>query len=63
MDKTGIAGEYEINLHYAPEDGTDSTLPSLFTAVQEQLGLKLEPREVPVQVVVVDHVEQEPVEN
>jgi uncharacterized protein (TIGR03435 family) len=63
VDKTGIAGEYDINLHYAPEDGTDSTLPSLFTAVQEQLGLKLEPQEVPVDMVVVDHVEQEPVEN
>jgi uncharacterized protein (TIGR03435 family) len=38
-------------------------LPSIFTAVQEQLGLKLEPAKVMVQVLVIDHVDSEPTEN
>jgi uncharacterized protein (TIGR03435 family) len=37
--------------------------PNLFTAVQEQLGLKLEPRKSPVELLVIDHIEKTPVEN
>ena len=62
-DRTGIAGDYEIKLSFAPNDATDSTLPSLFTAVQEQLGLKLESAKVPVEMLVIDHVEKVPTEN
>ena len=63
VDKTGLNGNYDIKLSYAPEGSTDSTLPSIFTAVQEQLGLKLEPAKVPVEMLVIDHVEKVPTEN
>jgi uncharacterized protein (TIGR03435 family) len=73
-DMTGLSGNYEVNLTWTPEDkllaGADSASaepgerpPSIFTALQEQLGLRLERREFPMQVVVVDHVERVPTEN
>jgi uncharacterized protein (TIGR03435 family) len=73
-DMTGLSGNYEFNLTWTPEDkllaGADNTStatedrpPSIFTALQEQLGLKLEPRKFPIQTVVVDHVERVPTEN
>ena len=64
-DDTGIQGKFDVNLSFAPPetDVTDSSLPSIFTALQEQLGLKLEPAKVPVQMVVIDHVDRVPTEN
>jgi uncharacterized protein (TIGR03435 family) len=62
-DKTGITGDYEIKLSFAPAGADDSTLPSIFTAVQEQLGLRLESQKVPVEMLVIDHVEKIPTEN
>jgi uncharacterized protein (TIGR03435 family) len=61
IDKTGLTGEYEIELTWAP-DGQPDAGPSIFTAVQEQLGLKLEPAKAPLDVVVIDHLER-PSEN
>jgi uncharacterized protein (TIGR03435 family) len=43
VDRTGLQGVFNVDLRYAPENSTGSDLPSLFTAVEEQLGLKLEP--------------------
>jgi len=63
LDKTGITGSYILDLSFAPATSTESTLPSIFTAVQEQLGLKLEPAKVPTDFLVVDHVEKVPTEN
>jgi len=63
MDKTGLTGTYAVDLRFRPDSDTNSNLPDLFTAVQEQLGLKLVPVKVPVQYLVVDHVDREPTEN
>ncbi len=70
IDKTEIKGRYDLTLKWTPDAGaaTDSAAtsadsgPSIFTAVQEQLGLKLEPAKAPVQVLVIDHAEM-PSEN
>lgn len=69
VDKTGITGEIDGHLTFAPEQAADPTLPpsdatspSIFTAIQEQLGLKLDSAKGPVEVLVVDHAER-PTEN
>jgi uncharacterized protein (TIGR03435 family) len=61
LDKTGLTGKYDYKLEYAPEDSqsdADPAGPSIFTAVQEQLGLKLEAAKGPVEIVVIDHIEK-----
>jgi uncharacterized protein (TIGR03435 family) len=63
VDKTGITGYFDITLSYAPANDPKSSLPDIFTAVQEQLGLKLEPLKVPVDSLVIDHVDKIPTEN
>jgi uncharacterized protein (TIGR03435 family) len=62
-DMTGLKGKYDVDLRYHPINDTDSSLPDFFTAVQEQLGLKLVPAKVPIQYLVVDHVDRMPTEN
>jgi uncharacterized protein (TIGR03435 family) len=61
-DKTGLTARYAIDLQFAPDDVPDDPHPSLFTALQEQLGLKLEARKAPSEVLVIDHLEK-PTEN
>jgi uncharacterized protein (TIGR03435 family) len=63
-NKTGLTGVYDFTLQYANSDPPplDSTAPSIYTALEEQLGLKLEPAKGPVKVLVIDHVER-PAEN
>lgn len=58
VDNTGITGNYDFHLEYAPETSTDSTKPSIFTALKEQLGLRLEGHTVPLDVLVIDHIEK-----
>jgi uncharacterized protein (TIGR03435 family) len=58
-DATGLTGTYDITLHYRPEEeaaagGDNADAPSVFTAVQEQLGLKLIPSKGPVETLVID---------
>jgi uncharacterized protein (TIGR03435 family) len=62
LDRTGLAGGYEFTLTYTqqPEPGDDKA--SLFTALEEQLGLKLVPDRAPLQVLAIDHIER-PTEN
>jgi uncharacterized protein (TIGR03435 family) len=65
IDKTGLAGNYNIDLQWSNEDNPDSgadPLPSIFTAIQEQLGLRLQPAHGPVETLVVDHAAM-PTEN
>jgi uncharacterized protein (TIGR03435 family) len=72
IDKTGIPGRVDVTLKWMPgtgapltNDGTNGSVdsgPSIFTATQEQLGLKLESSRGPVQVLVIDHWET-PAEN
>ncbi len=59
VDKTGLTGKYDFTLQFTPaaSESTDSTAPSIFTAIQEQLGLKLEPQKAPMDVLVIDHIE------
>jgi uncharacterized protein (TIGR03435 family) len=60
VDKTGLTGNYDFALKFTPAAaaGSDSEDPSIFTAIQEQLGLRLEPARAPIDVLIVDHVEQ-----
>jgi uncharacterized protein (TIGR03435 family) len=63
FDKTGLSGAFDFNMEYAPDDRGNSDKPSVFTAVQEQLGLKLQAAKGPVEVLVIDHAEKVPTEN
>ncbi|GGH04467.1 M56 family metallopeptidase [Silvibacterium dinghuense] len=70
IDQTGLTGKYSFVLKFTPQDappdssdsGAGDAGPSIFTALQEQLGLKLVPSKGPVKVLVIDHVEM-PTEN
>jgi uncharacterized protein (TIGR03435 family) len=70
MDQTGLKGNYDFEMEYAPEGqpvtpagGPDVNGVSLFSAVQSQLGLKLDTKKGPVELIVVDHVKKIPAEN
>jgi uncharacterized protein (TIGR03435 family) len=76
IDKTGLTGKYDIVLQWTPDESqvirqgpdappappSDSAPPSIFTALQEQLGLKLESQKGPVEIFIIDRVEK-PSEN
>jgi len=69
VDKTGLTGKYDWYLAWTPasarvgtepkgaDGSSDSDAPGLLTALQEQLGLRLEAQKAPVQVIVIDHLE------
>jgi len=68
QDKTGLTGTYDIELHWTEDAApgsaatSDALETSIFTAIQEQLGLKFQSEKAPVKVLLVDHVDQ-PSEN
>jgi uncharacterized protein (TIGR03435 family) len=74
VDKTGLTGSYDIDLTFTPEQPipagvnipgppADPSGPSIYTAVREQLGLKLESQRDQEDVLVIDHVERQPAGN
>jgi uncharacterized protein (TIGR03435 family) len=69
VDKTGLKGKYDFTLEYThdlpgtPHDGETPVAPSLFTALQQQLGLQLVAKKLPFDVVVVESFDRAPVEN
>jgi uncharacterized protein (TIGR03435 family) len=78
LDMTGLTASYDLKLEWTPENtpkpaapaagadteaSTDGEAPSLFGAVEQQLGLKLEVRKGPVEVIVIDHTERVPAQN
>jgi uncharacterized protein (TIGR03435 family) len=70
-DMTGMKGFFDFTLEWTPDarpsevGGATDSVPgaSIFTALQEQLGLKLESRKGPVEMLVIDHVEKIPTGN
>ena len=71
VDRTGLEGNFDIDLTFTPDRMPQGPLPpgvtlppidpngpSVFTALQEQLGLKLDSERAPVEVLVIDHVER-----
>jgi|SRR5579871_336093 len=75
VDKTGLSGKFDFKLYYAgfhspggafpppTADGQPSGAPTLFDAVQQQLGLKLQETKAVLDVLVVDHIERLPTDN
>ena len=61
IDETGLKGSFDMTLDWTSDDAPDNV--SMFTALQEQLGLKLESGRGPVEVVVVDHADRTPVQD
>lgn len=66
FDQTGIAGAFDFEVYYRPESASPddtSTDPGIFDALREQLGLRLDARKGPVEMLVIDHIEKVPTGN
>jgi uncharacterized protein (TIGR03435 family) len=69
VDRSGLTGRYDFTLEFttelpnAPEPDAPATAPSLFTALQQQLGLQLVSKKIPFDVLMIDHIETVPTEN
>ena len=67
IDQTGLRGPYRVKLEWTLagqlEPADAAAAPALFTAIDEQLGLKLEARKGPVEVLIVDSADRVPIEN
>jgi uncharacterized protein (TIGR03435 family) len=68
VDQTGLEGRFDFDLNWQPDDSQFAGLearippladePPLYTAIQEQIGLKLDSTRAPVELLVIDHVEK-----
>jgi len=60
INRTALNGRFDLDLRFTPESSTAAApeFPSIFTAVQEQLGLKLQSERAPVPVLVIDSVQR-----
>jgi len=58
IDQTGFSGPFNLVLDFAPAADPESAGPTIFAAVEEQLGLRLQPASAPVDVLMIDHVER-----
>ena len=63
QDQTGLQGKYTVKVQFAPAGDAESTQPSIFTALKEQVGLELKPAQVPVQTLTIEHLNLTPTEN
>jgi uncharacterized protein (TIGR03435 family) len=64
IDGSGLDGKYDISLKWVPDTTRpDADGPSIFAALQEQLGLKLNEKKVTVPFVVIDRIQKVPTEN
>ena len=63
VDQTGIEGAFDFTLEWSPDQKSEDSGPAIFTALEEQLGLRLEARKLPVSILVVDSVSRTPTDN
>jgi uncharacterized protein (TIGR03435 family) len=68
VDKTGLSGQYDATLEYDPRPaagthGEADASPMLSVAIEQQLGLKFVDKKLPFEVIVIDHVEKNPIDN
>ena len=64
INATGLRGRNAFGLYWAGQSvDADAASPNLFSAVESQLGLRLQPRKAAVTIIVIDHVDRTPTEN
>jgi uncharacterized protein (TIGR03435 family) len=68
-DQTGLTGKFDFTLEFAPQapgalpHETPDEAPNLISAIPQQLGLKLEPKKIPVDVLIIDSADKIPTQN
>jgi uncharacterized protein (TIGR03435 family) len=58
MDRTGLTGRYAVNLEWSPDPQANDARPALFTALQEQLGIRLQEDRGPIEVIAIGRLER-----
>jgi len=63
QDQTGLTGKYDLRIEYVPPSPDADPGPDIRDAIQQQLGLRLVSKKVPVETLVIDHAEKVPTGN